>query len=674
MQKRRPSILTSPLGQLGVLCFSMFIYGIATTFAAPPLGANSGSNSSACAGPEFEPMNGICICPRETVCVKNVRSLIFLTLARLSAYADYPLYALLFISKANNLLGFLQRTHLSEFFPLNDMHQLHTFAGKVVGVEVIWHSFWHILRWSLEGEMSFLTSHITGLTGLISLVLTPFIVWPMLFKTLKARLSFEVRKGLHYLSVVWGVVICFHAPARHIGIIMGIAVGIYGADWLYGYFFRVYRIPSLHFHRLGNAIEVTWENPPGFENHGAGYVYMCVPWVSKTEFHAFSVMGHRTRPNHSSVCISTVGDWSKNLHAQLAKPSHRPGWVYGPFPSPFSTAVDYDNLLAIATGIGITPSIAALVSLREVRAVNLIWMCRDADLIEFYMRDETIFHEKAWTFIFYTGKRKLLLDQRPKNARILIIHGRPQLEELLLSIIVNVITGAPLPDTLYERAREAEAVIYNISPLGVFCNAFERALISYTLDELFEIGLDESGPDSDGEPPTALSPPGFVAMVRTVCDLKDDVSDDLTDEQLRSYFDEVDTSGDGAVDREEFGAIVASLQRILNNERVPPPVRPKPKKLRAAGAALVERAASNIAEAATEVALVAGSVVMEMSSGVASHIKKTATQLRRTMDPIEGGLENWNVLYCGGSASVIAELRKFQRKFRVQFNMESFDW
>ena len=73
-------------------------------------------------------------------------------------------------------------------------------------------------------------------------------------------------------------------------------------------------------------------------------------------------------------------------------------------------------------------------------------------------------------------------------------------------------------------------------------------------------------------------------------------------------------------------------------------------------------------------ALVAGSVVMEMSSGVASHIKKTATQLRRTMDTIEGGLENWNVLYCGGSASVIAELRKFQRKFRVQFNMESFDW
>ena len=33
VQKRRPSILTSPLGQLGVLCFSMFIYGIATTFA-----------------------------------------------------------------------------------------------------------------------------------------------------------------------------------------------------------------------------------------------------------------------------------------------------------------------------------------------------------------------------------------------------------------------------------------------------------------------------------------------------------------------------------------------------------------------------------------------------------------------------------------------------------------
>ena len=595
-------------------------------------------------------MSGICICPRETVCVKNVRSLVFLALARLSSYADYPLYTLLFISKANNLRGFLQRTHLSEYLPLDDMHELHRFAGKVVGVEVIWHSFWHILRWSLEGEISFLTSHITGLSGLIALILTPFIVWPMLFETLRKRISFEVRKGLHYLSVVWGVVICFHAPARHIGIIMGIAVGIYGADWLYGYYFRVYRIPSLHFHRLGDAIEVTWENPPGFENRGAGYVYICVPWVSKNEFHAFSVMGHRTRPNHSSVCIATKRDWSKNLHAQLATPSHRPGWVYGPFPSPFSTAVDYDNLIAIATGIGITPSISALISLSEVRVVNLIWMCRDADLIEFYMRDETIFDEKAWTFIFYTGKRKLLLDQKPKSRRIMIIHGRPKLEELMLNIVDNVSTGTPLPEKLYERAREAEAEIYNHSPTSFLSNAFERALISYDLDELFEIGLAASGPEMDGEPPTTISPAGFVAMVRTVtCDT---CGNDLTDKQVLSFFDQVDTSGDGAIDRDEFEAKVDTLRRRLSAARVPPPpVLAKPK-------ALGSDAACGI------------------DASIATNSRSnTIRRLSRAFQGKRGGeLENWNVLYCGGGAAVVAELKKFESKYCARLNVESFKW
>jgi predicted ferric reductase len=58
--------------------------------------------------------------------------------------------------------------------------------------------------------------------------------------------------------------------------------------------------------------------------------------------------------------MATVGDWTKAVHAELAKPSARPGWVYGPFPSPFSTAGNYDNLIAIASGIGITPSISTM--------------------------------------------------------------------------------------------------------------------------------------------------------------------------------------------------------------------------------------------------------------------------------------------------------------------------
>ena len=141
------STLRSPIGALLLVCTFTLLYCAAEIISPPPFGVNTGWTGGAeCAGPEFE-LKSICICPRETVCIKDVKSLLFLAFSRLSAYFDYPLYVILFLSKAHNLRGILQRTHLSELLPLDDMHNLHTFAGAVVGFEVIWHSWWHLLRW-----------------------------------------------------------------------------------------------------------------------------------------------------------------------------------------------------------------------------------------------------------------------------------------------------------------------------------------------------------------------------------------------------------------------------------------------------------------------------------------------------------------------------------------------
>ena len=142
--------------------------------------------------------------------------------------------------------------------------------SPALSFEVIWHSFWHILRWGLAGDIRLVWQHGTGISGLISLLLTPLIAWPMLFPRLRKGIRFEVRKALHYLSIVWAVSICFHAPKRHIAIIMGLSVGLYAVDWLYGYFFKVYHAETLRFTRIGNAVEVVWEHPQGFESKGAG--------------------------------------------------------------------------------------------------------------------------------------------------------------------------------------------------------------------------------------------------------------------------------------------------------------------------------------------------------------------------------------------------------------------
>ena len=55
-----------------------------------------------------------------------------------------------------------------------------------------------------------------GMTGLIAITCTPFIVLPMGMPQLKRLLSYELRKGVHYMALVWGIALACHAPAMHV--------------------------------------------------------------------------------------------------------------------------------------------------------------------------------------------------------------------------------------------------------------------------------------------------------------------------------------------------------------------------------------------------------------------------------------------------------------------------
>lgn len=86
-------IRTHPIFTLSFLCVAV---AVVTTFAPPPVGVNTGRDPE-CVG--HEGSLAVCICPRSTVCAKNLSSVVFLVLARASAYFDYPLYVALFFVK-----------------------------------------------------------------------------------------------------------------------------------------------------------------------------------------------------------------------------------------------------------------------------------------------------------------------------------------------------------------------------------------------------------------------------------------------------------------------------------------------------------------------------------------------------------------------------------------------
>jgi hypothetical protein len=403
---------------------------------------------------------------------------------------------LLFVSKARNLVSFLRKTYLSVWLPLDDLHSLHSWAGVIVGIEVMWHSFWHMLRWGLAGDMRLLVENTTGISGLISLSVTPLIVWPMCLRSLRRGIRFEVRKAAHYLAVVWGVSICFHAPAGHIAWVMGSAVGVYAVDFIYGLLFQTRIIDTLQLTRFGSSVEILWEAPEGTMEYwtGSGYIYICLPWVSKTEWHAFSLLRHPTKRNCLCVCMTILGDWTEAVHKELRKPSVRPGWVYGPFPSPFSTGIHYDNIIAVGSGIGITAALSSVACLNR-RHVHLVWICRDPDLVEFYVKNALCGRgEDAWTFVFYTGERTPVLGDclATGNRKVKIIFNRPNLHDVLVAIMNNACCGLPMPDELMEAAHAASKQLHMSNPDVLFHYALERAFATYTIEEFFELGLDLS--------------------------------------------------------------------------------------------------------------------------------------------------------------------------------------
>jgi ferric-chelate reductase len=101
-------------------------------------------------------------------------------------------------------------------------------------------------------------------------------------------------------------------------------------------------------------------------------------WISKTEWHPFSVFPHPRNAGESAIYINSVGDWTKLLHESVSEGTTRPVWVQGPFVSPFDAGVGFDNIMLVVTGIGITPALATIAFYKGERNIPLVWIVRDA--------------------------------------------------------------------------------------------------------------------------------------------------------------------------------------------------------------------------------------------------------------------------------------------------------
>ena len=257
----------------------------------------------------------VSLCPRESICSEGAVEVGLLFASRGSAYFIFPILGAIFLTKSHSLTTFLSNTAVNIYVPMVDLHFLHVLLGWMIAGASAVHVAFHIARWWLRAELDMTVTTQVGISGTVAtLALLPICLLMVPSKALKTKYSWEIRKGAHMFCVVFGVALCFHT--WRLGLFMGITMSIYFASTLYTLFQLTYRINNSHFQRLDQGVQLTFKNPPTWRNQ-TGYVNICVVWVSRTQWHPFSVYPHPTRDDHSAVCIMATGNWTRELHSSI---------------------------------------------------------------------------------------------------------------------------------------------------------------------------------------------------------------------------------------------------------------------------------------------------------------------------------------------------------------------
>ena len=74
-----------------------------------------------------------------------------LAMSRMSAFSLYPPMILVFLTKCKACIDRLNKTPFSMHMT-KDNHELHTYCGRYIAFDVWIHTFFHLLRFGLQGK------------------------------------------------------------------------------------------------------------------------------------------------------------------------------------------------------------------------------------------------------------------------------------------------------------------------------------------------------------------------------------------------------------------------------------------------------------------------------------------------------------------------------------------
>eukprot|EP00563_Minutocellus_polymorphus_P014570 CAMPEP_0181047182 /NCGR_PEP_ID=MMETSP1070-20121207/14741_1 /TAXON_ID=265543 /ORGANISM="Minutocellus polymorphus, Strain NH13" /LENGTH=368 /DNA_ID=CAMNT_0023125833 /DNA_START=57 /DNA_END=1163 /DNA_ORIENTATION=+ len=361
---------------------------------------------------------------------------------------------------------------------------------------------------------------------------------------------------------------------------------------------------------------------------------------------------------------------------------------------------------------------------KEVKRVNVIWTCRDAGLVEYFLHkmDLSAISQYAFLIIFYTGKRDLVL---PKHlpANFFIFRTRPALESTIAGIISLIERGEDLPEEMYENQRQ----LANISFEKRIKVALSRILSSYTREEFFDYGVEKTeelklmavqqmvaGTDAsqsmtNANGPAVMERRSGLSVTRRyhrrrssdyMCAAKRRLSSttrsgggsahfptgeisleglditlsaflggigDYSIHDVKGLFQQVDTDGSGFIDKAELDFFLDMALAVDEDKDVIDKVEKGMGRSSSVHnlstnslVSLNKTPSSN--EAQEQVELIFGG-------------RQAVEHLRELSSEPDLPLKDWSIFYCGGSSRIESELKATKKKYGIgDLAVERFNW
>ncbi|MFO0680660.1 MAG: EF-hand domain-containing protein [Sandaracinus sp.] len=264
----------------------------------------------------------------------------------------------------------LRAMGIGRVVPIDEALDFHAMVGHAMFGLAIVHAFALLAGFTMgheDGSLAhLLLATRRGLTGLVLLVAF-FAMWVFALERIRRSHRFEAFYFTHRLYVVWLLGAAVHEPAFLLwALVPMVALAIEQIVRVRkrGFATVAYQTRAL---RSGvTALDV--ERPAGFRFSPGDYAFLCIPAVSRHEWHPFTI----SSPPESETMtfhVRSLGNWSGALRAlaeareREGKPSALVVHVDGPYGSPTQHLFASRFAVLIGAGIGVTPFASVLGSI-----------------------------------------------------------------------------------------------------------------------------------------------------------------------------------------------------------------------------------------------------------------------------------------------------------------------